>query len=83
MADENNARWKNLLWGFIFLGLGIWMLTNPELMDGADASGRRALFKSILIWAWGIPGGIISLLIGGATLYFYFKGDSAEEASTS
>jgi len=62
--------------GAVLLGLGVWMLLNPDLgivPDDAEAGGkgsRKVLgILRLLEWVWSRPGGVIIGLIGGLALY--------------
>lgn len=73
--------------GLIFIGLGIAMIVNPNLAEGAEASGRNALLKTVILWVWGIPGGIVAILLGIASMWNGIKaskgGVKDSEASES
>lgn len=73
LPQEVAERGPNILglvvWALIFTGLGLWMIFNPNMMDGQIASGRRAGLKQLLITIWGIPTGVISLLLGGFNIF--------------
>lgn len=58
-----------IIWALVFTGLGLWMIFDPNMMDGQIASGRRAGLKQLLINVWGIPAGVISLLLGGFNIF--------------
>ncbi|MCR9074824.1 MAG: hypothetical protein NXI07_02175 [bacterium] len=83
MSDENAKQeeswsYKDLFGGLIFsavlLGFGVWMLINPEGSDEFSTEGRRGLYKSIIKWIWGTPGGIILALIGLLILWGTING---------
>jgi hypothetical protein len=63
VAKGNN--YKMIAFSVVFIAFGIFMLLAPDLMNGATAEGRNALYKTILIMIWGIPGGIAAIVIGG------------------
>lgn len=76
MSDEESPMKSALGTGFfalICLGFGIWAIIDPTAMDGADASGRRAFFKAIIIYVWGRPFGIIAVLIGLGCIYAAYR----------
>lgn len=77
-AQEESWSYKDLLGGLIFsaalLGLGVWMLINPDGGDDFSAEGRRGLYKSIIKWVWGTPGGVILTLIGLLVLWGTING---------
>ena len=58
-----------IIGGLIFVGIGIAMIVNPHAADGAVASGRNSMIETIIVWIWGIPGGIVLALLGGATFW--------------
>ena len=58
-----------IIGGLIFVGIGIAMIVNPHAADGAVASGRNSMIEAIIVWIWGIPGGIVLALLGGATFW--------------
>lgn len=64
-----NERIKGVLGGLLIFAIGVAMILNPELMNDAEASGRRSFLKSILIWIWSFPVGIIVTLLGGLAIY--------------
>lgn len=72
-SQETTEKKPNILalivWALIFTGLGLWMIFDPNMMEGQVASGRRAGMKQLLINIWGIPVGIISLLLGGFNIF--------------
>lgn len=75
----------NKMYGYIgiitVIGIGIAMILYPDMMEGASTGGRRAFFKQIIATIWGIPAGIVTLLIGAGLVYSEVKGgtDDAEE----
>jgi hypothetical protein len=62
-----------IIGGLAFIGLGIAMIVHPDLAEGAEASGRHALLKTIIVWMWGIPGGIVAILLGSASVWSGIK----------
>ncbi len=64
-----NEKIKGILSGLFIAAIGIAMILNPDLMNDAEASGRRSFLKSILIWIWSLPVGVIITLLGGLTIY--------------
>ncbi|MEZ4776199.1 MAG: hypothetical protein R3D00_23700 [Bacteroidia bacterium] len=59
--------------------IGIVMISQPEMSEGADASGRNSLLKSALIAIWGIPAGIGCVLAALGLGYMRMKGGDEEE----
>ena len=55
--------------GLCIIGLGIAAIVSPDLMADAEASGRHGLLKRLVIWAWSVPGGIIAVLLGAASVW--------------
>ena len=70
---ENLGKIKKWFWALLVFGIGVAMIVNPELMEGASASGRNFIVKKLFIWVWGIPGGIVLLVIGGIYTYSILK----------
>ena len=64
-----NEKIKGILSGLFIIALGVAMIYNPDMMNDAEASGRRSLFKSILIWVWSLPVGVIATLLGRMVVY--------------
>lgn len=74
-TPENKSNlYRTIAVAVALLGFGIFMLLNPNMMDGAVAEGRRAFYKSILIMIWGIPGGIGFIVVGAFLGYRAFTG---------
>lgn len=51
----------------ILIGLGVWAILSPDLMDGnnaEDIKGRHQFIKTVIMYVWGIPGGVIFVFIG-------------------
>ena len=64
----------------VLIGIGIFMISDPTAMDGNEVHGRNALLKSILKAIWGLPAGILLLLVGLVLGFFQFKkSDDPEE----
>jgi hypothetical protein len=57
-----------------FFLIGITMVKDPHLFDHAEASGRHSLMKLIFSYIWGIPAGVIVLLLGTFFAYNQIKG---------
>lgn len=73
-SDADRAGGKKILIGLILIGFGIWMFIDPDMMDGESINNaRKAFYKTILLYVWGIPGGILGVLVG---LVLVFKGAS-------
>lgn len=70
---------KGVIGGLVLIAFGIAMILNPDLMDGAEASGRRTLIKSILIFIWSLPAGIIVTILGGFIIYGAASAEEEEE----
>ncbi|MEM7387537.1 MAG: hypothetical protein AAF514_21585 [Verrucomicrobiota bacterium] len=68
MPAKPPSKTGTLIFSLIILGLGIWMIGQPDLLEGSDVSGRRSLLKKMLIALWGWPGGIVLCLLGGLSL---------------
>ncbi|MEM7738626.1 MAG: hypothetical protein AAF267_22880 [Deinococcota bacterium] len=67
--DNNSNLYRSIAFAVIFFAFGLLMIFAPDLMDGAVASGRRSGIRQLLILVWGIPGGIVLLLLGGFSVY--------------
>ena len=77
MSDETPpSKLSQVLTALFPLGFGIWMLVKPHMMDGYEAHGRRVIFKKLLAWIWGYPGGIVLTLLGALLLWSAFKPES-------
>ena len=75
MSDEKPpSEFSKFLYALVPLGLGLWMVAKPHLMDGYEAHGRKVLYKKLLAWIWGYPGGITLLIIGLLMLVTAFSG---------
>jgi hypothetical protein len=63
MGDKKTGKG---LCGFaiVLVGLGTWMLVDPDMMEGAEPGARRAAVKQLLVWIWGVPGGVVLLVLG-------------------
>ena len=72
-TEPRPSKLSGILVALIPTGFGIWMLAAPHLMDGAEPHGRRVLFKKLLAWIWGYPGGIVLLLLGLLLLWAAFQ----------
>lgn len=62
-----------IIGGLIVIGIGIAMIASPDAAEGAEASGRHSIGETIFIWIWGIPGGIVAVLLGGTSLWSGIK----------
>jgi hypothetical protein len=71
-ANKSNL-YRTIAIAVALLGLGIFMLLDPHMMDGATAEGRNTLYKSILIMIWGIPAGVACIGLGGFLGYRAFS----------
>lgn len=83
--ETKSGLYKTIAWAVILIGLGGFMLLDPHMMDGATAEGRNALYKSILIMIWGIPGGIGAIGLGGFLGYraFMISKSGSSKSGTS
>lgn len=72
-------RRSGIIWGLIFIGLGIAAAVNPDLMEGAEPSGRHYLLKQTVVWLWSRPGGVVAILVGTALLWRVFKSKSKDK----
>lgn len=71
---------KGVLAALVIAAFGIGMIANPDLMDGAEASGRRSIIKQVLIWIWSMPAGIILTILGAFIGYGVITTDDDERA---
>lgn len=88
-AEKEKANRTNSLIGgavltVIFLLVGTLAILYPDAMSGYDPHGRRILLKTVVKFGWGVPGGIISLVLGilvgwGTILTLREKGTSTAE----
>ncbi len=53
------------LGAFALLLIGFMMIYQPHAFDTVEPEGRKAIFKMIFKFIWGIPAGIIFLILGG------------------
>jgi hypothetical protein len=58
-----------IIGGLILIALGVAMIVNPDLAEGAKIPHRHALLQTILVRMWGVPGGIITILLGIAGIW--------------
>lgn len=72
---------QGVLGALLFFAAGIFMIVNPELMEGAEASGRKSWLKQILIWIWCRPVGIILTILSIFTFYGAISSHEDEETS--
>lgn len=70
--ENKSSLYRTIAIAVALLGFGIFMLLDPNMMDGATAEGRNTLFKSLLIMLWGIPGGIGFIVVGAFLGYRAF-----------
>jgi 4-hydroxybenzoate polyprenyltransferase len=47
------------------LAIGFMMIYQPHAFDTVEPEGRKAFFKMIFKFIWGIPAGIIFLILSG------------------
>lgn len=73
------AKRAGIIGGLIFIGLGIAAIINPDLMEGAEASGRHFLAKLIFIYLWSRPGGIVAILLGCCSIWGVIKPQEEEK----
>lgn len=67
----------------VFVGLGVWMIVQPDTQLGDGPSGRKGgLFFAIIRFIWGMPGGILLALLGALILFGSIKGEP-QDADTS
>jgi hypothetical protein len=67
--------WWQLLLGIGFIVLGTLSLMYPDALGAADIHGRNALYKAIVVWLWGKPLGIVSLIFGALAVWVSFLPD--------
>jgi hypothetical protein len=83
-GQENKSNlYRTIAIAVALLGFGIFMLLDPHMMDGATAQGRNALFKSLLIMIWGIPGGIGFIVVGAFLGYRAFTSIKGASSTSS
>jgi len=80
---SQGQRILRVVWPFCFIGLGLAMSIWPNLLDGQQPerriNGHHRSFSSIafdhlLYWLWGIPFGVVLILIGVAAVWFWVLG---------
>ncbi len=59
--------------------IGFLMIKDPNLFDGTEISGRKQIIKLIFSYIWGIPVGIIALVVGGYMGYNKYQSDSKSD----
>ncbi len=76
MNPKNLAKnWWQLLLGIGFITLGVLSIMYPDALSADDVHGRRALSKTILVWVWGKPLGIVALIFGALATWVSFLPD--------
>jgi hypothetical protein len=48
---------------------GVFAILYPDALAGAEVHGRRAAIKQLIVWLWGVPGGVVAVLIGLLACY--------------
>lgn len=69
--------------GLILGSLGVWMIVNPQSPIHGDTEPTRArtgLIVTALDWIWGLPGGIILLLLTLLIVWGSFLPNTEEDA---
>jgi hypothetical protein len=79
MSEEKKGKIGTILIALVFIAAGIAAVVNPDLMAGYEPSGRHQWLKSLIVWAWGIPGGVAAILFGGLMAWVGIKGTAEEE----
>ncbi len=77
--ETYNNKIKPWLGIIAIIAIGLLMIFQPDAVADGSTSGRRGLIKMVLIWVWGIPAGIICLLIGLFLGYAQINGGEEEE----
>jgi len=72
-----------IIGGIVFIGLGIAAIVNPNMMEGAEASGRNFLVKLIFAYLWSRPGGVIAILLGCGSIWGVIKPDDNPDEKAS
>jgi uncharacterized membrane protein len=80
MSKEKTKKIGTIILCILIIGIGIWAIIQPDLMNGVNPSGRRGLIKRIIIWAWGMPGGIIACIFGALGIYGHFLPDDDKKS---
>ena len=53
--------------------IGVLMIKEPNMIDNSDISGRKQLLKLIFSYIWGIPAGVLLLVLAGYLGYNQIK----------
>lgn len=72
-----------IIGGLILVGLGVAAIINPDLMEGAEVSGRNFLIKLVVVYLWSRPGGVIAVLLGCASIWGVIKRARVEKENTT
>ncbi len=67
-----------LVFALVFIGLGVFAIIDPSAMEGAEAGGRRAWLKQLVVSVWGRPFGIVATVLGLLLIVGAFRGKSDE-----
>jgi hypothetical protein len=62
-----------IIGGLCVIVVGLVMIVQPDAAGGAEASGRHFILRTLFIWIWGVPAGIIAILLGGASIWTGIK----------
>ena len=73
--NEKVKPWMGII---ALIAIGALMLKDPDAFSSADISGRKQFIKLIFSYIWGIPAGIIMILLGGYLGYKQFTGQAEE-----
>lgn len=61
-----------MFWGLFGPGFGVWLLVQPKvewLEDEGPTRARSKALYEVLQFVWGMPGGIVLMILGAASLY--------------
>lgn len=86
MSEPSSAKEiiGTIFWTALLLGLGIWMIVHPDpafLGDGSNLHRAKSrLFFEVIHFIWGLPGGIVLILLGALIVFGMIKSRRAKPA---
>ena len=63
----------SVIFTLLLIGLGVMMIMHPDL-GGYEPHGRHYLIKKLIVMVWGMPAGVISIILG----LLIFSGSSSQ-----
>ncbi len=65
----------SVIFTLLLIGLGVMMIMHPDL-GGYEPHGRHYLIKKLIVMVWGMPAGVISIILGLLMFFGIFKSNS-------